>query len=40
MIRKKFNKYVDAMDKTEINENSKIEKEIGKTGVIVYEKQW
>ena len=39
MIREKFNKDVDVIDKTEIDENSKIEKEIEKTGVVVYEKQ-
>mgnify|MGYP003300947513 CR=1 FL=1 len=39
MIREKFNKDVDVIDKTEIDKNSKIEKEIEKTGVVVYEKQ-
>lgn len=39
MIREKFNKDVDVIDKTEINANSKIEKEIEETGVVVYEKQ-
>lgn len=39
MIREKFNKEVDVIDKTEIDKNSKIEKEIEKTGVVVYEKQ-
>ena len=33
-----FNKQVDAFEKTEIIENSKIDKEIKKTGVVVYEK--
>lgn len=39
MIREKFNKDVDVIDKTQIDKNSKIEKEIEKTGVVVYEKQ-
>lgn len=39
MIREKFNKDVDVIDKTEIDKNSKIEREIEKTGVVVYEKQ-
>lgn len=38
MIRQKFDKDVDVIEKTEINKNSKIEKEIERTGVIVYEK--
>ena len=38
MIREKFDKDVDVIEKTEIDKNSKIEKEIEKTGVIVYEK--
>ena len=33
-----FNKSIDAFEKTEIIENSKIDEEIKKTGVIVYEK--
>lgn len=33
-----FNKQIDAFEKTEIIENSKIDEEIKKTGVIVYEK--
>ena len=37
-IKEKFNKEVDVIEKSEINKNSKIEKEIEKTGVIVYEK--
>ena len=37
-IEEAFNKQVDAFEKTEIIENSKIDKEIKKTGVIVYEK--
>ncbi len=37
-IEKAFNKQVDAFEKAEIIENSKIDKEIKKTGVIVYEK--
>lgn len=38
IIREKFGKDVDIIDKSEINEGSKIEKEIQKTGVVVYEK--
>ncbi len=38
MIREKFDKEVDVIEKSEIDKNSKIEKEIEKTGVIVYEK--
>ena len=38
IIKEKFNKEVDVIEKSEINKNSKIEKEIEKTGVIVYEK--
>lgn len=38
MIREKFDKDVDVIEKSEINKNSKIEKEIEKTGVVVYEK--
>lgn len=37
-IQEKFNKSVDIIEKTEINKNSKIESEIQKTGVVVYEK--
>ena len=37
-IQEKLNKEVDVIEKTEINKNSKIEREIEKTGVIVYEK--
>lgn len=37
-IKEKFNKDVDIIEKSEINKNSKIEKEIEKTGVVVYEK--
>ena len=39
MIREKFNKDVDVIEKAEIVKNSKIDKEISKTGVVVYEKQ-
>ena len=39
MIKEKFNKDVDVIEKTEIDKNSKIEKEIERTGIIVYEKQ-
>lgn len=38
MIKEKFDKEVDVIEKSEIDKNSKIEKEIEKTGVIVYEK--
>lgn len=38
MIREKFDKEVDVIEKSEIKRNSKIEKEIRETGVIVYEK--
>ena len=38
-IKEKLNKEVDVIEKTEINKDSKIEKEIERTGVIVYEKQ-
>lgn len=37
-IREKFDKDVDVIEKIEINKNSKIEKEIEKTGVVIYEK--
>ena len=37
-IEEAFNKRVDAFEKTEIIKNSRIDKEIEKTGVIVYEK--
>ena len=39
MIKEKFNKDVDIIEKTEIDKNSKIEKEIERTGIVVYEKQ-
>ena len=38
MIREKFNKDVDVIEKSEIDRNSKIEREIEETGVVVYEK--
>ena len=38
LIREKFDKDVDVIEKTEINKNSRIEKEIEKTGVVIYEK--
>ncbi len=38
MIREKFDKDVDVIEKSEVNKNSKIEKEIEKTGVIIYER--
>ena len=38
MIKEKFGKEVDIIEKSEINKNSKIEKEIEKTGVVIYEK--
>lgn len=37
-IEEEFNKNVDAFEKSEIIENSKIDQEIKKTGVVVYEK--
>ena len=37
-IEEEFNKNVDAFEKSEIIKNSKIDKEIKKTGVVVYEK--
>lgn len=37
-IEEVFNKQVDAFEKTEIIENSKIDEEIKRTGVVVYEK--
>lgn len=37
-IEEAFNKNVDAFEKTEIIENSKIDNEIKRTGVVVYEK--
>lgn len=37
-IEDAFKKEVDAFEKTEIIENSKIDEEIKKTGVVVYEK--
>ena len=38
LIKEKFDKDVDVIEKTEINKGSKIEKEIENTGVVVYEK--
>lgn len=38
MIREKFDKDVDVIEKSEIDKDSKIEKEIEETGVIIYEK--
>ena len=37
-IEEEFNKNVDAFEKSDIIENSKIDEEIKKTGVVVYEK--
>ena len=37
-IEEEFNKNVDAFEKLEIIDNSKIDKEIKKTGVVVYVK--
>ena len=37
-IEETFKKDVDAFEKSEIIENSKIDKEIKRTGVVVYEK--
>lgn len=39
MIKEKFDKDVDVIEISEINKNSKIEKEITKTGVVIYEKE-
>lgn len=38
MIREKFDKDVDVIEKSEIEKNSRIEKEIERTGIVVYEK--
>ncbi len=38
MIKQKFDKEVDIIETTEIDKDSKIEKEIERTGIIVYEK--
>lgn len=38
IIKEKFDKDVDVIEKSEIDRNSKIDKEIHKTGVVVYEK--
>lgn len=38
MIKQKFDKDVDVIEKAEIDKNSKIDKEIERTGIIVYEK--
>ena len=37
-IREKLDKDVDVIEKSEIDKNSKIEKEIERTGVVIYEK--
>lgn len=37
-IREKLDKEVDVIERLEIDKNSKIEKEIEKTGVVIYEK--
>ena len=37
-IEEEFNKNIDAFEKSEIIENSKIDEEIKKTGIVVYEK--
>ena len=37
-IREKFEKDVDVIEKSEIEKNSRIEKEIERTGVVIYEK--
>lgn len=37
-IREKLDKEVDVIEKLEIDKDSKIEKEIEKTGVVIYEK--
>ena len=38
VIREAFDKDVDVIEKIEVDKGSKIEKEIEKTGVVVYEK--
>lgn len=38
MIKEKFDKDVDVIERSEINSGSRIEDEIKKTGVVVYEK--
>ena len=38
MIREKFDKDVDVIEKSEIEKNSKIEKEIERTGIVIYER--
>lgn len=38
LIRQRFDKDVDILEKTEIDKNSKIEKEIERTGIVIYEK--
>lgn len=38
MIKEKFDKDVDVIEKSEIDKGSRIEKEIEQTGVVVYEK--
>ena len=38
IIREKFDKDVDVIEKSEIDANSTIEKEIEETGVVVYER--
>ena len=38
VMREKFGKDMDVIEKSEIDENSEIEKEIEKTGVVIYEK--
>lgn len=38
MIKQKFDKDVDVIERTEIDKNSKIDKKIERTGIIVYEK--
>ena len=38
IIKETFNKEVDVIEKSEIDKGSRIEKEIEKTGVVVYEK--
>ena len=37
-IKEKFDKEVDIIEKSEVDKDSKIEKEIEKTGVVVYER--
>ena len=39
LLRERLDKEVDVIERSEIDKNSRIEKEIKNTGVIIYEKQ-